>query len=286
MMKSFTSVMLAMVVARSADAFSVGTSATKQLSTTPLKMGLDAVTGLRTEWISASICTNQIPSTAKSVLQLGTEDGRAVNFVPRSVEEIITSSAEADGELSISCRRQLKQQRERRGTGAVIRYLDQPCDDLREVKDKSVDCVISLQAAQRMAENGQDWKKSIVEAGRVLKPEGVFIFVEQTEIEGKSYMDAIAEVAEGDVDEEGNLKTWPLWELVGYDDVDLVIVPHVAGVVKKPEFAGLTQSEIENKSSVDEKERMADLSINAFERGLKKRRKKKKNKGIQTAQDE
>jgi len=65
-----------------------------------------------------------------------------------------------------------------------------------------------------------------------------------------------------------------------------VIVPHVAGVVKKPEFAGLTQSEIENKSSVDEKERMADLSINAFERGLKKRRKKKKNKGIQTAQDE
>ncbi len=286
MMKSFTSVMLAMVVARSADAFSVGTSATKQLSTTTLKMGLDAVTGLRTEWISASICTNQIPSTAKSVLQLGTEDGRAVNFVPRSVEEIITSSAEADGELSISCRRQLKQQRERRGTGAVIRYLDQPCDDLREVKDKSVDCVISLQAAQRMAENGQDWKKSIVEAGRVLKPEGVFIFVEQTEIEGKSYMDAIAEVAEGDVDEEGNLKTWPLWELVGYDDVDLVIVPHVAGVVKKPEFAGLTQSEIENKSSVDEKERMADLSINAFERGLKKRRKKKKNKGIQTAQDE
>jgi hypothetical protein len=46
--------------------------------------------------------------------------------------------------------------------------------------------------------------------------------------------------------------------------------------VKKPEFAGLSQTEIENKSSVDEKERMADLSFSVFERGLKKRRKKKK----------
>lgn len=170
----------------------------------------------------------------------------------------------------------MKQQRERRGSGAIIRYLDQPCDDLKETKDNSVDCVISLQAAQRMADNGQDWKKSISEAARVLKPEGFFIFVEQTEIGGQKFIDAISEIAEGDADEEGNLKAWPLWELVGYDDVDLVIVPHIAGVVKKPEFAGLSQTEIENKSSVDEKERMADLSFSVFERGLKKRRKKKK----------
>jgi ubiquinone/menaquinone biosynthesis C-methylase UbiE len=278
-MKNSTPALLSLVaamMASSSNAFSIGPSASKHSSSTQLQMGLDAVTGLRTEWISASICTNQIPSTAKSVLQLGTETGSIVNFVPRSVEEILTSSAEADGELSISCRRQLKQQRERRGSGAIIRYLDQPCDDLKETKDNSVDCVISLQAAQRMADNGQDWKKSISEAARVLKPEGFFIFVEQTEIGGQKFIDAISEIAEGDADEEGNLKAWPLWELVGYDDVDLVIVPHIAGVVKKPEFAGLSQTEIENKSSVDEKERMADLSFSVFERGLKKRRKKKK----------
>lgn len=253
-------------------------------------MALDLVTGLRTEWISASICTNQIPSDALSVLQLGTEDGRVVNFVPRSIEEILTSSAEADGELSISCKRQLKQQRERRGTGAVVRYLDQPCDDLRETKDASVDCVISLQAAQRMAENGQNWKNSIKEAARVLKPDGSFIFVEQTEVEGEKYIEVIASVADGIVkmnEETGEeeLETYPTFELIGYDDVDLVIVPHIAGVVKKTKLAGLTEVEIKNKSANDEKERIADLSISAFERGLKKRRKKKKKKGMQAEEE-
>jgi ubiquinone/menaquinone biosynthesis C-methylase UbiE len=290
-MKTYTSALrslaLAMMAHSSTNAFSITTSApVKQSSNTQLQMGLDAVTSLRTEWISASICTNQIPMTAKSVLQLGTDDGRAVNFVPRTVEEIFTSSAEADGELSIACRRQLKQQRDRRGTGAVIRYLDQPCDHLKEMKDNSVDCVISLQAAQRMADNGQDWKKSISEANRVLKPEGYLVFVEQTEIGGVKYMDAIAEIAESNTDEEGNLTTWPLWELRGYDDVDLVIVPHIAGVVKKPEFAGLTQEQIENKSANDKKDRMADLSLDVFERGLKKRRKKKKKKGMANEEEE
>jgi len=265
-----------------ANAFTVGPSSlAKPPSSTQLQMGLDVVTGLRTEWISASICTNQIPRVAKSVLQLGTDDGRAVNFVPRSVEEIITSSAEPDGELSISCRRQLKQQRERRGTGAIIRYVDQRCDDLKETKDASVDVVISLQAAQRMKENGQDWRKSIEEAGRVLKPGGRFVFVEQTEIDGEKFIDAIASIADGDVDEDGNLTNYPIFELLGYDDVDLVIVPHIAGVVAKTQFAGLTQEEIQNKAVTDEKARIADLSISAFERGLKKRRKKKKKKGME-----
>lgn len=283
-MKTATSALFSLIattmMASSANAFMVAPS-TSASKSTQLQMGLDAVTALRTEWISASICTNQIPSTATSVLQLGTEDGRAVNFVPRSVEEIMTSSAEAEGELSISCRRQLKQQRERRGTGAIIRYMDQPCDNLKEVKDKSVDCVISLQAAQRMTDSGQDCKKSISEAARVLKSGGVFVFVEQTEINGEKYMEGIAEIAEGDLDEEGNLLKYPLFDLRGYDDVDLVLVPHVAGVITKTEFAGLTQDEIENKSTVDEKNRIADLSLSVFERGLKKRKKKKKKQGFE-----
>lgn len=271
---STTSSFILLAAAFNVQAFTVTTE--RPRSNTHLHMGLDVVTGLRTEWISASICTNQIPRTAKSVLQLGTEDGRAVNFVPRTVEEIITSSAEADGELTISCRRQLKQQRERRGTGAIIRYIDQPCDNLKDTKDESVDAVISLQAAQRMKDNGQDWKKSIREAARVLKPGGRFLFVEQTELDGEKYIDVLASIADGELDEDGNPSTYPVFELVGYDDVDLVLVPHIAGVVVKTAYAGLSQEEIEKKTYTDEKDRIADLSITAFERGLKKRKKKKK----------
>lgn len=257
-----------------------------------LKMGLDLVTSLRTEWISAAICTNQIPGDASSVLQLGTEDARLVTFVPRFVDELITSSAETSGELSVSCRRQLKQQRERRGTGAVIRYTDQRADDLSETKDESVDVVISLQAADKMRENGLDWKSSIREAARVLKPGGKFIFVEKTEIEGEKYLDVIARVATSKVGEEidetdetdDEDKFYPTFELVGYDDVDLVIVPHIAGVVSKAENAGLTAAEIDAKEAAEEKDRISDLSISAFERGLKKRRKKKKKK--ETEQEE
>lgn len=297
-MWAFSSTLAAMssfALFASSNAFTVGPQSISGIvqpsraSSTQLPMALDLVTGLRTEWISASICTNQIPRNATSVLQLGTEDGRAVNFVPRTVEEIITSSAEADGELSISSKRQLKQQKERRGTGAVVRYVDQPCDDLKETKDASVDVVISLQAAARMKENGQDWKKSISEAARVLKPDGSFIFVEQTELDGEKYIDAVAAVADGvaTVGEDGEeeLETYPTFELIGYNDVDLVIVPHIAGVVKKTKFAGLTAAEIEKKDAVDEKARIADLSISAFERGLKKRRKKKK-KGQASAKEE
>lgn len=253
-------------------------------SSSQLRMGLDLVTYLRTEWISASICTNQIPRDSKTVLQIGTEDGRAVNFVPRSVEELITSSADADGKLSVGSRRQLKQQRDRRGTGVIVQYIDQPCDDLKGTKDESVDVVISLQAADRMRENGQDWKQSLIETERVLKPGGRFVFVEKTEIEGVKYLDAvmsIATVEEKDSTEKGGegkeVEKYPVFEMVGYDDVDLVIVPHVAGVVRKAEFAGMTAAEIEANEAAEEKARIADLSIEAFERGLKKRKRKKKN---------
>jgi len=70
---------------------------------------IDPVTYLRTEWVAAALCTNQTPRTADRVLQLGCEDGRVINFVPRTVREIITSSAEKEGGLTVSCERQLKQ---------------------------------------------------------------------------------------------------------------------------------------------------------------------------------
>ena len=57
--------------------------------------------------------------------QIGTETGSVVNFIPRTVEEVITSSAELDGELTISCR----------GSGAIICYYDQAWNDLKETKD-------------------------------------------------------------------------------------------------------------------------------------------------------
>lgn len=259
-----------------------------------LQMGsdLDIVTYLRTEWVSAAICTNQIPEASKSVLQLGTDDGRAVNFVPLTVEELITSSAEEDGTVSMTCRRQLKQQKERRGSGLTLTYIDQPADDLKEVENDSVDAVISLQAADRMRVNGMDWKKSVKEVARVLKPGGRFIFVEKTDIEGDNYVDEVmgvtyvqntdsvkkstrkAALTEEEIAQEEDVN--PTFEMVGYDMVDYVLVPHVAGVVEKAMYSGMTASDIEAQKAVDSKARMAELSITAFERGLKKRKKKKK----------
>jgi SAM-dependent methyltransferase len=248
-------------------------------TTSSLGMGLDVVTYLRTEWVSAALVTNQTPRSADVCLQLGTQDGRAVTFIPRTIRELITSSVEADGILSISTRRQLKQQQERRTGSAKITYVDQRADDLKETADNSVDVVISLQAAAKMEENGLDWKKSINEAARVLKPGGRFLFVEQTAIEGESYLEYMATVKppreEG---EEGEDERFPVFELVGYDDVDLVLVPHVAGVVVKSEDAGLSPDDIARKESRAEKDRIADLSIAAYERGMKKRKRKKKSK--------
>mmetsp|Transcript_29371 Transcript_29371/g.34947 ORF Transcript_29371/g.34947 Transcript_29371/m.34947 type:complete len:339 (+) Transcript_29371:129-1145(+) len=259
-----------------------------------LEMGkdLDLVTSLRTEYVSAALCTNQIPAVSKSVLQIGTDDGRAVYFVPNTVEELITSSAEEGGIVSMSCRRQLKQQKERRGTGLSLTYFDQAADDLKEVENDSVDAVISLQAADRMKDNGMDWKKSLKEVARVLKPGGRFLFVEKTDIDGSNYVEEVLGVTsvqrtekkkkskkksvEGDEIQEEEVK--PTFELVGFDKVDYVLVPHVAGVVEKAMYSGMTASDIEAQKAVDSKARMAELSISAFERGLKRRRKKKKKK--------
>ena len=243
---------------------------------TQLRMGVDLVTYLRTEWVSAALVTNQTPRAADICLQLGAEDGRAVTFIPRTIRELITSSAEKDGRLTMSCRRQLKQNQERRGA-AKVTYVDQPADDLRETKDESVDVVISLQAAARMQENGLDWKKSIREAARVLKPGGRLLFVEQTEIKGESYLDYVENLLSlsGEVPED-MAERLPVFEEVGWDPIDLVLVPHIAGVAIKSELAGLTPAERAKRLAKEEEERLAELSIEAYERGLKKRKKRKK----------
>lgn len=250
---------------------------------------LDLVTSLRTEWIATSLCTNQTPRSAKVVLQLGSEDGRALTMIPRTVETFITSSAEADGQIPVSTERQVRQQAERRGAGTKVRVINQKADDLSETKDESVDVVISIQAAERMYENGLDWTKSVREAARVLKPGGRLLFVEKTTIGTIDYIDCVMGIysytgekqnAAAAVDDNKENESAPvkrrLFEMVGFDEVDMVLVPHIAGVVMKSSEAGMTDEEIEAKNAVQEKERLAELSISAFERGLKKRKKKKK----------
>lgn len=259
-------------------------------SPTTLKMSLDLVTYLRTEWVSAALCTNQTPRSADVVLQLGCEDGRAVTFIPRTVRELITSSNEANGQVPVGAKRQLKQQQQRR-KAATITYADQRADDLTETADESVDIVISLQSAAKMLENGLDWKRSVREAARVLKPGGRLLFVEQSELEGESYLDYVDNLytmtSESEEDAKGGqVEPFPVFEEVGYDDVDLVIVPHVAGVAIKSEDAGLTPKEREQKLANEEKDRLADLSLTAYERGIKKKKKRKKKKGVMQGQEE
>lgn len=260
-------------------------SSIRSSSSTQLQMaGLDLVTYLRVEWVSAALCTNQTPRAADVCLQMGVEDGRAVTFIPRTIRELITSSAEKDGKLTVSARRQLKQQQQRR-QAATVTYVDQRCDDLKETADESVDVVLSLQAAARMLENGQDWKKSVREAARVLKPGGRLLFVEQTELDGESYLEYVESLytLDGEVPEDLDDRV-PIFEC-GSDEVDLVLIPHEAGVAVKSEDAGLSPRELAKKQSAAEKERIADLSIEAYERGIKKRKRRKKKKGSKETEE-
>lgn len=284
------------------------TAKTTTRAASRLQMAQDPVTYLRTEWVSAALCTNQTPREADKVLQLGCEDGRIVNFVPRTVREIITSSAEPKdslegGGLTVSCERQLKQMAERRASGISIQYSNQPADDLFDVPSSSVDIVVSFHVAQRMAENGLNWKRSVEEAGRVLKPGGRFLFVESNMVGSESYLDHVVGLsekggveikpglvnddgggemmevtpAEGDKEEEENLY---LFEEVGYDQVDMVLQPHIAGVAIKAADADLTSAEKALLKQDEEKDRLAELSLNVFERGIKRRKRKKKKKTL------
>jgi hypothetical protein len=66
---------------------------------------------------------------------------------------------------------------------------------------------------------------------------------------------------------------YPTFDDIGWDDVNLVLIPHTAGVAVK----AFDPSAIETEEQ-KEKARMDDLSLTAFERGIKKRKKKKKKK--------
>ena len=259
-------------------------------------MGLDLVTYLRTEFISAALVTNQTPRSADVCVQIGTEDGRAVNFVPRTIRTLITSSAEADGKLTVSARRQLKQQAERR-QAAEVDMVDQCADNLVEVEDNSVDVVISMTAANRMKENGQNWKRSVQEAARVLKPGGRLLFVEPTDIGGESYLSYVQNLftqfrpAEGSDDaeteeDEEEIPTFPVFDEVGFDEIDFVLVPHIAGVAIKAEDADLSPKEKAEKVANEEMDKAADFSIAALESGIKKRRKKRKKKAAAATEEE
>lgn len=291
---------------------SVASTAATTSSSLPTKLNaLDPVTYLRAEWVSAALCTNQTPRSADVALILGCEDGRIVNFVPRTIRKIITSSAEPksndNGALTVSCERQLKQMAERRNT-ASIQFSNQPADNLVDTPDASVDVVISLQAAQRMYDNGLDFKQSIKEAGRVLKPGGRFLFVESSMVGGEeNYLECVmgmsalvlenrsddddddsdetsvdvAKEEDGEEDDEKQEKSTPVFEEVGFDNVDMVLQPHVAGIAIKAMDADLTLAERAQKKSQEEEDRLADMSLAAFERGNKKRkRKKKKEAGV------
>lgn len=254
------------------------TTTTTRPRVAPLQMGLDMVTYMRVEWIAAALVTNQTPRTADVCLQLGCEDGRAVTFVPRTIDKLITSTLEPDGILPVSIERQLRQQEKSRNAGRV-EIVNQRADDLKETPDESVDVVISLAVCERMIEKGLDWKKSVQEAARVLKPGGRLLFVEPPEIEGVSYLDYLANLSVQTLSPEGevlNDDPFPVFEPLGYDDVDLVLAPHVAGVVAKSVDAGLSKIERETKEKNAEQDRYAEISLSAFERGLKKRKRKKK----------
>jgi len=262
----------------SSHAFMIPQSESVRSRVAPLQMGLDMVTYMRVEWIAAALCTNQTPRSADVCLQLGCEDGRAVTFVPRTIERLITSTVEADGILPVAVERQLKQQEKTRNAGRV-QIVNQRADDLKEVENETVDVVLSLAACERMIENGLDWKKSIQEAARVLKPGGRLLFVEPPEINGESFLDYLANLSVQTIPQEGseaNDEAMHVFEPLGYDDVDLVLKPHVAGVVIKSEDAGLTKKEREMKAKNAEQDKYAEISITAFERGLKKRKRKKK----------
>ncbi|KAL7510917.1 hypothetical protein ACHAXN_008778 [Cyclotella atomus] len=296
------------LIASPIAAFTSPLPSTRSTATKSALFALDPVTYLRTEWVSAALCTNQTPRSADKVLQLGTSDGRIVNFVPRTVRNIITSSSEPrdspeKGGLSISTRRQLKQAAERRSS-SFITYSDQPADRLIETQDSSVDVVVMFQSVERMVENGYDWKKAVREAGRVLKPGGRFLFVESAEVYGESFLEEVMSLSEGGIGGDEDLETESeistggstadnlelaenrrndqrnvIFSEVGFDNVDLVLQPHVAGVAIKAMDADLTMQQRLEKRSQEEEDRLADLSLSAFERGSKKRRRKKVKKG-------
>ena len=88
--------------------------------------------------------------------------------------------------------------------------------------------------------------------------------------------DDISSIADDDGDTANDTTISPLFDEVGYDQVDMVLQPHVAGVAIKASDADLSAAEKAQKRAREESDRLAELSFDVFERGLKKRRKRKK----------
>lgn len=252
---------------------------------TELRMSLDIVTFLRTEFVSTALFTNQIPRSADVCLQLGTYDGRAVNFIPRTIQEFQTSTLEPDGSMPLSIGRQLKEQNEVRNAGTLVRVMDQRADDLTMVDDDSIDVVISMQSMDKMRDNGLEWKKSIMEAGRVLKPGGRYLFCEQTTIGGENFLDYLTTLActRKGADESDSEDRYLVFDEGASDKVDFVLVPHVAGIAVKAKDAGMTKQDKANA----ELEKQAARNLEFFEYGKKRKKiKKKKQKAAEDAKGE
>eukprot|EP00590_Aulacoseira_subarctica_P004018 CAMPEP_0172424432 /NCGR_PEP_ID=MMETSP1064-20121228/25100_1 /TAXON_ID=202472 /ORGANISM="Aulacoseira subarctica , Strain CCAP 1002/5" /LENGTH=296 /DNA_ID=CAMNT_0013166497 /DNA_START=7 /DNA_END=897 /DNA_ORIENTATION=+ len=260
----------------SCNCFIPNTVTFRRSSSSILQMALDPVTFLRTEFVTAALFTNQIPRSADTCLQLGVYDGRAMNFIPRTIREFLTSSLETDGTMNIGIQRSLKQALDARALdeATTIRYLDQRADNLTLVQENSVDVVVSMQSAEKMVEGGLDWRQSIREAGRVLKPGGRFLFVEKTELGEDNYLDFVGNLAVAQQQEDDEEERFPIFESVGWDDVDFVLIPHVAGVFIKRIDAGLTRQERLAAEKKREQDLLAERSLSVFEQ----RRKRKKNK--------
>jgi SAM-dependent methyltransferase len=248
-------------------------------------MGLDPVTFLRTEYVSAALFTNQIPRSADSCLQLGVYDGRAITFIPRTIRQFHTSSIEQDGVVSIGIQRALQQALKSRNIldeSMQIQFYDnQRADNLTMIPDNTIDAVISMQSADKMVTNGLDWKRSIQEAIRVLKPGGRLLFVEPTDIGKDNYLDYVGTFASNttttdtEIDEEE--ERFPMLDCVGWDSVDFVVTPHVAGVFTKRMDAGMTKQERLAAEKLKEQEILAERSLSVFEGRRKKKVKKDEN---------
>ena len=73
--------------------------------------------------------------------------------------------------MTARCSRQLKQQANDKTPAChvAITYSEQPANNLVDTPSSYIDITIFLQASQCTAENGLGWKRSIGEAGQILK---------------------------------------------------------------------------------------------------------------------
>lgn len=138
-----------------------------------------------------------------------------------------------------------------------------------------------------------------------MKPGGRFLFVENANVNGESFLEEILKLTavndqeeqeEGvdnnandemsgesstindtaEKEEDDSTTSTIIFSEVGYDNVDMVLTPHVAGVAIKALDADLTLEQRAELKSQEERDRLADLSLDAFERGNRKNKRRRK----------